>query len=118
VASLFSHKLKRLFSYVRPLTLSRLGVALFLLAFVAIAEWLVAFHGAPSAWDYVFDPTAPALSFRLFTVRRPHAFNLKSIFRRPAFHHVWAIFKVLALAVIFCLQGQSRNTFGVTEIRT
>src|ERR1700674_593318 len=66
VASLFSPQLKRLFSYVRPYTF-RLARGVVLVAFVAIADGLVAFM-ARIAWDYVLTPTAPSTQLPLFTV--------------------------------------------------
>jgi len=81
VASLFSPQLKRLFSYVRPYTF-RLGVGVILVAFVAIADGLVAFM-ARIAWDYVLTPTAPSSQLPLFTVAG-RTLYLNQFFR-PAF---------------------------------
>jgi subfamily B ATP-binding cassette protein MsbA len=111
VASLFSPQLKRLFSYVRPYTF-RLGVGVILVAFVAVADGLVAFM-ARIAWDYVLTPAAPSSQLPLFTVAG-RTIYLNQFFP-PSIHHVWAIFSI-ALAVIFVSKGIAEY-FGVTEIQ-
>jgi subfamily B ATP-binding cassette protein MsbA len=111
VASLFSPQLKRLFSYVRPYAF-RLVIGVILVAFVAIADGLVAFM-ARIAWDYVLTPTAPSSQLPLFTVAG-RTIYLNQFF--PArIHHVWAIFSI-TLVVIFVSKGIAEY-FGVTEIQ-
>jgi len=111
VASLFSPQLKRLFSYVRPYAF-RLVIGVILVAFVAIADGLVAFM-ARIAWDYVLTPAAPSSQLPLFTVAG-HTIYLNQFF--PArIHHVWAIFSI-TLVVIFVSKGIAEY-FGVTEIQ-
>jgi ATP-binding cassette, subfamily B, bacterial MsbA len=112
VASLFSPQLRRLFSYVRPYTF-RLVVGVVLVAFVAIADGLVAFM-ARIAWDYVLTPTAPSTQLPLFTIPGGRTIYLNQFF--PArIHHVWAVFSI-TLMVIFVSKGIAEY-FGVTEIQ-
>ena len=90
----------------------RLVVGVILVAFVAIADGLVAFM-ARIAWDYVLTPTAPSSQLPLFTIAG-HTLYLNQFF--PArIHHVWAIFSI-ALVVIFVSKGIAEY-FGVTEIQ-
>jgi len=112
VASLFSPQLRRLFSYVRPYAF-RLAVGVVLVAFVAIADGLVAFM-ARIAWDYVLTPTAPSTQLPLFTIPGGRTIYLNQFF--PArIHHVWAVFSI-TLMVIFVSKGIAEY-FGVTEIQ-
>jgi len=112
VASLFSPQLKRLFSYVRPYTF-RLAIGVLLVAFVAIAEGLVAFM-ARIAWDYVLTPTAASSLLPLFTIPGGRTIYLNQFF--PArIHNVWTIFS-LTLVVLFISKGVAEY-FGVTEIQ-
>jgi subfamily B ATP-binding cassette protein MsbA len=112
VASLFSPQLKRLFSYVRPYSF-RLAVGVLLVAFVAIADGLVAFM-ARIAWDYVLTPTAPSSQLPLFTIPGGGTIYLNQFF--PArIHNVWTIFS-LALVVLYVSKGIAEY-FGVTAIQ-
>jgi subfamily B ATP-binding cassette protein MsbA len=112
VASLFSPQLKRLLSYVRPYSF-RLGLGVLLVAFVALADGLVAFM-ARIAWDYVLTPTAPSSQLPLFTIPGGRTIYLNQFF--PArIHHVWAIFSI-TLMVIFVSKGIAEY-FGITEIQ-
>jgi ATP-binding cassette, subfamily B, bacterial MsbA len=112
VASLFSPQLKRLLSYVRPYSL-RLGIGVLLVAFVALADGLVAFM-ARIAWDYVLTPTAATSQLPLFTIPGGRTIFLNQFF--PArIHHVWAIFSI-SLMVIFVSKGVAEY-FGITEIQ-
>jgi subfamily B ATP-binding cassette protein MsbA len=112
VASLFSPQLKRLVSYVRPYTF-RLAVGVLLVAFVAIADGLVAFM-ARIAWDYVLTPTAASSQLPLFTIPGGNTIYLNQFF--PArIHNVWTIFS-LALVVLYVSKGVAEY-FGVTEIQ-
>jgi len=112
VASLLSPQLKRLFSYVRPYSF-RLGIGVVLVAFVAIAEGLVAFM-ARIAWDYVLTPSAPSSQLPLFTFPGGHTIYLNQFFP-PSIHHVWAIFSI-TLVILFVSKGIAEY-FGVTEIQ-
>ncbi|HEY4816862.1 MAG TPA: ABC transporter ATP-binding protein [Candidatus Acidoferrum sp.] len=112
MASLFSPQLKRLFSYVRPYTF-RLAVGVLLVAFVAIADGLVAFM-ARIAWDYVLTPTAASSQLPLFTIPGGRTIYLNQFF--PArIHNVWTIFS-LTLVVLYVSKGIAEY-FGVTEIQ-
>jgi ATP-binding cassette, subfamily B, bacterial MsbA len=112
LALLYSPELKRLLSYVRPYAL-RLGVGVVLVAFVAVAEGLVAFM-ARNAWDYVLTPTASTSQLPLFTISGGRTIYLNEFF--PAhIHNVWTIFS-LALIVLFVSKGIAEY-FGVTEIQ-
>jgi subfamily B ATP-binding cassette protein MsbA len=112
LARFFSPQLKRLFSYVRPYTL-RLAVGVVLVAFVALAEGLVAFM-ARIAWDYVLTPTAATSQLPLFTIPGGRTIYLNQFF--PArIHNVWTIFS-LALLVLFVSKGIAEYV-GVTEIQ-
>jgi ATP-binding cassette, subfamily B, bacterial MsbA len=112
VAELLSPQLKRLLSYVRPYTF-RLAVGVVLVAFVAMAEGLVAFM-ARIAWDYVLTPTAASSQLPLFTIPGGRTIYLNQFF--PArIHHVWAIFSI-TLLVIFVSKGVAEY-FGITEIQ-
>jgi ATP-binding cassette, subfamily B, bacterial MsbA len=112
VASLLSPQLKRLFSYVRPYSF-RLAIGVVLVAFVAVAEGLVAFM-ARIAWDYVLTPSAPSSRLPLFTVPGGHTIYLNQFFP-PSIHHVWAIFSI-TLLILFVSKGVAEY-FGVTEIQ-
>jgi subfamily B ATP-binding cassette protein MsbA len=112
VASLFSPQLKRLFSYVRPYAF-RLVIGVILVAFVAVADGLVAFM-ARIAWDYVLTPTVASSQLPLFTIPGGRTVYLNQFF--PArIHNVWTIFS-LALVVLYVSKGIAEY-FGVTEIQ-
>jgi len=112
VASLLSSQLKRLFSYVRPYSF-RLAIGVVLVAFVAVAEGLVAFL-ARIAWDYVLTPSASSSQLPLFTFPGGHTIYLNQFFP-PSIHHVWAIFSI-TLVILFVSKGIAEY-FGVTEIQ-
>lgn len=112
MASLFSPELKRLLSYVRPYSI-RLVFGVVLVAFVAVAEGLVAFM-ARIAWDYVLNPAAAGSELPLFTIPGGRTIYLNEFF--PAhIHNVWTIFS-LALVVLFLSKGVAEY-LGVTEIQ-
>ena len=112
MASLLSPQLKRLLSYVRPYTF-RLAIGVVLVAFVALAEGLVAFM-ARIAWDYVLTPTAASSLLPLFTIPGGRTIYLNEFF--PArFHNVWTIFS-LTLVALFVSKGIAEY-LGVTEIQ-
>jgi subfamily B ATP-binding cassette protein MsbA len=112
VASLLSPQLKRLFSYVRPYSF-RLGVGVALVAFVALAEGMVAFM-LRIAWDYVLTPSAPSSLLPLITLPWGKTIYLNQFF--PArIHNVWPIFS-LTLVVLYVSKGIAEY-FGVTEIQ-
>ena len=112
MASLLSPQLKRLLSYVRPYSF-RLAVGVVLVAFVALAEGLVAFM-ARIAWDFVLTPTAASSQLPLFTLPGGTTIFLNQFF--PArIHNVWTIFSFTLLA-LFVSKGIAEY-FGVTEIQ-
>ncbi|HLZ91552.1 MAG TPA: ABC transporter ATP-binding protein [Candidatus Acidoferrum sp.] len=97
---------------MRPYTF-RLAVGVLLVAFVAIADGLVAFM-ARIAWDYVLTPTAASSQLPLFTIPGGRTIYLNQFF--PArIHNVWTIFS-LALVVLYVSKGVAEY-FGVTEIQ-
>ncbi len=112
MTSLLSPQLKRLFSYVRPYSF-RLGVGVLLVAFVALAEGLVAFM-ARIAWDFVLTPTAASSQLPLFTISAGRTVFLNEFF--PArIHNVWTIFS-LTLLTLFVSKGVAEY-FGLTLIQ-
>ena len=112
MASLFSPQLKRLLSYVRPYSF-RLAVGVVLVAFVALAEGLVAFL-ARIAWDFVLTPSAASSQLPLFTLPGGKTIFLNQFF--PArIHNVWTIFSFTLLA-LFVSKGIAEY-FGVTQIQ-
>ncbi|HUI74892.1 MAG TPA: ABC transporter ATP-binding protein [Candidatus Acidoferrum sp.] len=112
MASLVSPQLKRLLAYVRPYGF-RLILGVGLVAFVALAEGLVAFM-ARLAFDYVLNPTAPSSELPLLTLPGGHTIYLNQFF--PAhFHNVWTIFSI-SLLVLFVSKGIAEY-LGVTQIQ-
>jgi len=97
---------------VRPYAF-RLATGVVLVAFVAIADGLVAFM-ARIAWDYVLTPTAASSQLPLFTIPGGRTIFLNQFF--PArIHNVWTIFS-LTLIVLYLSKGIAEY-FGVTEIQ-
>ena len=112
MASFLSPQLKRLLSYVRPYSV-RLAVGVVLVAFVALAEGLVAFM-ARIAWDFVLTPTAASSQLPLFTIPGGRTVFLNEFF--PAhIHNVWTIFSLTLLA-LFVSKGIAEY-FGLTLIQ-
>lgn len=112
MASLISPQLKRLLSYVRPYGF-RLGVGVALVAFVALAEGVVALM-VRLAIDYVLNPAAASSLLPLLTLPGGRIIYLNQFF--PArFHNVWPIFSV-SLLVIFVSKGVAEY-FGTTQIQ-
>jgi subfamily B ATP-binding cassette protein MsbA len=112
VASLFSPQLKRLLSFLRPYAF-RLAAGVVLVAFVALADGMVAFM-ARIAWDFVLTPSAPSSQLPLFTLPGGRTIYLNEFF--PArIHNVWTIFS-LTLVVLFVSKGIAEY-FGITEIQ-
>jgi ATP-binding cassette, subfamily B, bacterial MsbA len=99
-------------SYVRPYGF-RLAIGVVLVAFVALAEGLVAFM-ARIAWDFVLTPTAASSQLPLFTIPGGRTIFLNEFF--PArIHNVWTIFS-LTLLVLFVSKGIAEY-LGVTQIQ-
>jgi subfamily B ATP-binding cassette protein MsbA len=94
---LFSPQLKRLLRYVRPYSF-RLGLGIVLLAFVALAEGLIALIIAP-IFDRVLNPAASDSNLLLFKMpfsSRPVYLNQ---FFPPSIHNVWPIVSISLLVV-------------------
>ena len=112
MASLFSPQLKRLFDYVRPYTI-RLAAGVVLLAFVALAEGIVALM-VRFAFDYVLNPAASTSKPTLVTLPGGHVLYLNDFF--PAhIHNVWTVF-ALTVLVLFATKGLAEY-LGTTQIQ-
>lgn len=112
MASLISPQLKRLLSYVRPYGF-RLSVGVALVAFVALAEGVVALM-VRLAIDYILNPAAASSLLPLITLPGGKVIYLNQFF--PArFHNVWPIFSV-SLLVIFVSKGLAEY-LGTTQIQ-
>ena len=112
MASLFSPQLKRLFDYVRPYTI-RLATGVVLLAFVALAEGIVALM-VRFAFDYVLNPAASTSKPTLVTLPGGHVLYLNDFF--PAhIHNVWTVF-ALTVLVLFATKGLAEY-LGTTQIQ-
>jgi subfamily B ATP-binding cassette protein MsbA len=107
-----SSQLRRLLSYVRPYSL-RLGFGVLLVAFVALADGMVAFM-ARIAWDYVLTPSAATSQLPIFSLPGGRTIYLNEFFP-IRIHNVWTIFS-LTLAALFFSKGIAEY-FGVTEIQ-
>jgi ATP-binding cassette, subfamily B, bacterial MsbA len=98
VARFLSPQLKRLLSYVRPYRF-RMLLGVVLLAFVAVAEGLIALIIAP-IFDRVLNPAAGDSSLALFRV----PFSDRTIYLNQFFpssiHNVWTVVSI-ALLVVF-----------------
>jgi len=101
-----------LLSYVRPYSL-RLGFGVLLVAFVALADGMVAFM-ARIAWDYVLTPSAATSQLPIFSLPGGRTIYLNEFFP-IRIHNVWTIFS-LTLAALFFSKGIAEY-FGVTEIQ-
>jgi ATP-binding cassette, subfamily B, bacterial MsbA len=114
VASLFPPQLKRLLSYVRPYSF-RLIVGVVLVAFVALADGMVAFM-ARIAWDFVLAPGAASSQLPLFTLPGGRTIYLNQFFPASThIHNAWPVFSI-ALLVLFVSKGIAEY-FGVTSIQ-
>lgn len=112
MALLFSPQLKRLLNYVKP-HLLRLGIGVVLLAFVALAEGIVALMIRP-AFDYVLDPSVVGSVLPLVTLPNGHTIYLNNFF--PAhIHNVWTMF-TFVLLVLYVAKGVAEY-LGVTQIQ-
>jgi len=99
VARFFSPQLKRLLSYVWPYRFRVfLGVAL--LAFVAMAEGLIALIIAP-IFDRVLNPAASDSRLELFTVPFSDRAIYLNQFFPPSIHNVWTVVSIALLVVFF-----------------
>ena len=112
MASLISPQINRLLSYVRPYGF-RLGFGVGLLAFVALAEGVVALM-VRLAIDYVLNPAAASSLLPLLKLPGGKVIYLNQFFPER-FHNVWPIFSV-SLLVIFVSKGIAEY-FGTTQIQ-
>jgi ATP-binding cassette, subfamily B, bacterial MsbA len=101
-----------LLSYIRPYSL-RLGIGVVLVAFVALADGMVAFM-ARIAWDYVLTPSAATSQLPIFSLPGGRNIYLNEFFP-IRIHNVWTIFS-LTLIALFLSKGIAEY-FGVTEIQ-
>jgi ATP-binding cassette, subfamily B, bacterial MsbA len=112
VASLISPQLRRLLIYVRPYVF-RLIVGVILLAFVALAEGVVALLVAPAV-DSVLNPSVVGRTIKLVTLPwNNHTVYLNNFFPQSV-HNVGTIFSFTLLIVFFA--KAVAEYLGITEI--
>ena len=112
MASIVSPQLRRLLSYVRPYTF-RLIAGVLLLAFVALAEGVIALLVTPAV-DQVLNPSVAVRSVKLVTLPwSGHTIYLNDFFP-PSVHYVWTIFAFTLLAVFFA--KAVAEYLGTTEV--
>ena len=107
-------QLKRLLGYVRPYSI-RLTLGILLVAFVAVAEGLVALM-VKLALDFVLNPGATSSLLPLGTIpgtRR--VIYLNDFFPQPPFHNVWPIFSLSLIVLFFC--KALAEYLGATQIQ-
>lgn len=99
MARLLSPQLIRLLSYVRPYRF-RMLLGVVLLAFVAIAEGLIALIIAP-IFDRVLNPAASDSRLELFRVPFSDRTIYLNQFFPPSIHNVWTVVSIALLVVFF-----------------
>ena len=99
MARFLSPQLKRLLSYVRPYRFQML-LGVVLLAFVAIAEGLIALIIAP-IFDRVLNPAASDSRLELFRVPFSDRTIYLNQFFPPSIHNVWTVVSIALLVVFF-----------------
>jgi len=112
VSSLLSPQLKRLLSYVRPYAF-RLSLGVVLVAFVALAEGMVAFM-IKIAFDYVLNPSVFVTKPVLFTLPGNHVVYLND-FLPSGLHNVATLF-VVALPALYFAKAIAEY-LGLTQIQ-
>ncbi|GAC1701479.1 MAG: lipid A export permease/ATP-binding protein MsbA [Candidatus Acidiferrum sp.] len=112
MASLLSPQLRRLLSYVRPYGF-RLGFGVVLMAFVAMADGVVALMIRPAS-DYVLNPSVNSSVLPLVTFPNGRTIYLNQFFPH-SIHHVWTVFTLTLLAIYF-VKGIAEY-LGVTQIQ-
>ncbi len=112
MASLLSPQLNRLLSYVRPYSV-RLTMGVTLVAFVALAEGLVALM-IKLAIDFVLDPSINVSSLPLLKLPGGGQIFLNEFFP-PSIHNVWTIFAI-SLVVLFFGKAVAEY-LGATQIQ-
>ena len=113
MASLFSPQLKRLLSYVRPYSF-RLTVGVILVAFVALAEGLVALMIRPAV-DRVLNPDIFGSSLPLVKIPFSGNYLYLNKFFPPSIHNVWTIFAITLLILYFA--KAVAEYLGTTQIQ-
>jgi subfamily B ATP-binding cassette protein MsbA len=112
VGSIISPQLRRLLIYVRPYVF-RLIVGVLLLAFVALAEGIVALLVTPAV-DHVLNPSVVGRSLKLVTLPwNGHPIYLNDFFP-PSIHNVGTIF-AFTLMIVFLFKAVAEY-LGITEI--
>jgi subfamily B ATP-binding cassette protein MsbA len=112
VSSLLSPQLKRLLSYVRPYAF-RLSLGVVLVAFVALAEGMVAFM-IKIAFDYVLNPSVFVTKPVLFTLPGNHVVYLND-FLPSGLHNVATLF-IVALPSLYLAKAIAEY-LGLTQIQ-
>jgi ATP-binding cassette, subfamily B, bacterial MsbA len=112
VSSLLSPQLKRLLSYVRPYAF-RLSLGVVLVAFVALAEGMVAFM-IKIAFDYVLNPSVFVTKPVLFTLPGNHVVYLND-FLPSGLHNVATLF-IVALPALYFAKAIAEY-LGLTQIQ-
>jgi ATP-binding cassette, subfamily B, bacterial MsbA len=112
VASLLSPQLKRLFSYVRPYSF-RLALGVVLVAFVALAEGMVAFM-VKIAFDYVLNPSVFVTKPVLLTLPGNRVIYLND-FLPSTIHNVATLFGI-SLAALYLAKAIAEY-LGITQIQ-
>ena len=107
MARFFSPNLRRLISYIRPYRL-RMLIGVLLLAFVAVAEGVIALIIAP-IFDRVLNPAAADSRLALFTIPfSGHTVYLNQFF--PSYiHNVWT---VVSIALLLVFSAKAVAEFG------
>jgi subfamily B ATP-binding cassette protein MsbA len=114
VASWLSPQLKRLLGYVRPYSV-RLSIGILLVAFVAVAEGLVALM-VKLALDFVLNPGATSSLLPLGTIPwSGRVVYLNDFFPPHRFHNVWTIFSISLFVLFFC--KALAEYLGATQIQ-
>ena len=113
MASFLSPQLKRLLSYTRPYGF-RLAAGVFLVAFVAAAEGLIAAMIRPAV-DYVLHPEKVGSALPLLTLPWNGRIILLNEFLPSRFHNVWTIFAITIVALY--ASKAIAEYIGVTEIQ-
>jgi len=112
VSALLSPQLKRLLSYVRPYAF-RLSFGVVLVAFVALAEGMVALM-VKIAVDYVLNPSLVVTKLPILTLPDKRVIYLNDFF--PAsIHNVWTIFALTLLSLY--LAKAIAEYLGLTQIQ-
>jgi subfamily B ATP-binding cassette protein MsbA len=112
VASVFSPQLKRLLGYVRPYIV-RLAMGVVLVAFVALAEGVVALM-LKLAVDFVLNPSLNVSSLPLLTLPSGRIIYLNEFLPRRI-HNVWTVFSI-SLVTLYIAKAFAEY-LGITQIQ-